>query len=86
VARILAADFGYVRTPPTRSIAPGRNGAIATGGEPRWRELLDNIHAGRALHDSLNALAAMVIRAGMDRGAATHLLGALMEASDISHD
>ena len=87
VADLLTREFGYVRKSPTRSVATGRAvaGAPVTG-EARWAELIGEVLAGNAFHDPLTALAAMAIRAGMDKGAAMHLLGGLMENSAAPHD
>jgi hypothetical protein len=79
----ILADYGY-RHPLARSLANGRGDADKSEGEDRWRELLDNIQYGRALHDTFRDLAAMLIGAGMEKGAAAHLLYALGE--QIGHD
>jgi hypothetical protein len=47
---------------------------------------MDNIRHGRDLHGSINSVAAGLIKSGMHRGAAVHLLQALVELSDASHD
>jgi hypothetical protein len=87
LARLLTTDFGYTRVPsPPRSIANGRGNAVAAGGEALWKFHLDNIRHGRSLHDSINSLAAALIRSGMQSGAAVHLLAALLELSEASHD
>jgi hypothetical protein len=83
-ATLLATAFGYTHA----SAAPKSNGGIAprNGGEALWKFHLDNIRAGRGLHDSITQLAAALIRSGMQSGAAIHLLAALVELSDTSHD
>jgi hypothetical protein len=75
-------EHGYRRaSSPTPSNGNGRG-----GGEQGWKLYLDNIRHGRALHDSINSIAAALIRSGMDKGAAVHLLAALLELSEASHD
>jgi hypothetical protein len=64
----------------SNGIAPGN------GGEAVWKFHLDNIRHGRGLHDSITQLAAALIRSGMNSGAAVHLLAALLEMSEASHD
>jgi Bifunctional DNA primase/polymerase, N-terminal len=82
-ATLLATAHGYTRT----VAAPKGNGLTPGGdGEAAWKFHLDNICAGRALHDSIRDLAAMLIRSGMQRGAVVHLLAALVEMSETSHD
>ena len=51
-------------------------------GDDRWQTLVDNIAAGRALHDSFSDLAGMLIVSGMHQGAAKPLLHALAEIID----
>ena len=82
-ATLLTNAHGYTRTaaaPKSNGIRPGN------GGEKLWKFHLDNIRAGRGLHDSITQLAAALIRSGMDKGAAVHLLAALLELSEASHD
>jgi hypothetical protein len=74
---------GYTHT----AAAPKSNGiASGNGGEALWKFHLDNIRHGRALHDSVRELAAMLVKTGMQSGAAVHLLAALLELSETSHD
>jgi Bifunctional DNA primase/polymerase, N-terminal len=80
---LLTTAYGYTRTvavPKSNGIRP------AAGGEAAWKTHLENIRHGRALHDSITQLAAALIRSGMASGAAVHLLGALLELSETSHD
>jgi hypothetical protein len=78
-ATLLISAFGYTRA----AAMPKSNGVRpAGGGEALWKYHLDNIRAGRALHDSFCGLAAMLIGAGMEKGAAAHLLYALGEQID----
>jgi hypothetical protein len=79
---LLSTTFGYTRAVAT----PKSNGIGPAGGEALWKFHLDNIRAGRGLHDSINSLAAALIRSGMQCGAAVHLLAALVELSETSHD
>jgi hypothetical protein len=84
-ATLLINAWGYR---PTRAVAAPKSNGVSpgNGGEAVWKFHLDNIHHGRALHDSVRDLAAMMIRSGMDKGAAVHLLAALLELSEASHD
>jgi Bifunctional DNA primase/polymerase, N-terminal len=69
-ATLLTTAFGYTRTaaaPKSNGIRPG------DGGEALWKYHLDNIRAGRALHDSFRDLAAMLIGSGMEKGALPHI-------------
>jgi Bifunctional DNA primase/polymerase, N-terminal len=73
---LLTSAFGYTHAaavPKSNGIHPGG------GGEALWKFHLDNIRYGRALHDTFRDLAAMLIGAGMEKGAAVHLLYALGE-------
>jgi hypothetical protein len=74
---LLTNAHGYTHT----AAAPKSNGGIrpGNGGEALWKYHLDNIRHGRALHDSLCTLAAMLAASGMSPGAAKHLLCALGE-------
>src|SRR5262249_30370266 len=60
-------------------------GEIGSGADG-WQEFYDNIHKGRALHDSLCALAAKGVRSGTNGGAIVNQLRALMEGSTAPHD
>jgi hypothetical protein len=85
VIGLLVRDFGYSHT-QARPKAKKSNGADSGSGSADWRWLLDNIHEGRELHDSLRDLAAKMIRAGMHRGAVVNQLRALMLGSAAPHD
>ena len=77
----IAGDFGYASAASTRP-ASGNGGNGGGNGDDRcdrWVALVGNIGAGRALHDSIRDLACMLILAGMNPGAAKHLLDALAE-------
>ena len=73
----ILADFGY--TPAGRIPGSARGNGNGGNGDDRWTALVGNIAAGRALHDSFRDLAAMLILAGMNRGAACCLLHAVAE-------
>ena len=80
IAQILVTQFNYQRVQSTKN----NGGTLCHGttkptGEDHWRELIDNVHYGRALHDTFRDLAAMLAASGMSSGAATHLLQALGE-------
>jgi hypothetical protein len=82
-ATLLSNAHGYTRTAAT----PKSNGIVpGNGAEAVWKYHFDNIRHGRALHDSITQLAAALIRSGMQSGAAVHLLAALLEPSEASHD
>jgi hypothetical protein len=83
LAEVLIREHHYRRA---SSPTPNNNGNGRGGGEQGWKLYLDNIRHGRALHDSIRDLAAMLIKSGMQRGAAVHLLAALVELSEASHD
>src|SRR5262249_4450905 len=63
---LLVHDFGYTRA-PGRPGKGGGNGGDRGGGADDWQYLIENILAGRDLHDSLRVLAAKMIRAGRVR-------------------
>src|SRR5262249_46255039 len=83
---LLAQDFGYTTTRARPSKASGGDGHDRGGGPDDWQYLLDNIHAGRELHDSLRDLAAKMIRAGTSGGAVVNFLRAEMQRSSAPHD
>ena len=60
--------------------------ADRTSAPADWQFLIDNILAGRALHDSLRDLAAKMVKSGMDAGAAVNSLRAMMDAAQAPHD
>ena len=82
IAELLAREFGYVRA-QSRPKSNGANGAAA---DDDWKFLLDNIHHGRALHESIRDLAAKMLKSGTQPGAAVNQLRALMEASTAPRD
>jgi hypothetical protein len=87
VVNILITEFNYQPTGGLRSTSNGFAGIPGkVSGEERWRMLIDNILHGRSLHDSINSLASMLVVAGMQPGAAVHLIAALLEQADIPHD
>jgi hypothetical protein len=56
------------------------------GGTDDWQYLIDNILAGRELHDSLRDLGAKLIASGMSAGAAVNQLRAFMNVSTAPRD
>jgi hypothetical protein len=84
---LLIRDFGYKRAAerPSKS-KPAGDGGDRGGGAEDWQYLLDNVHAGHELHDTLRDLAAKMIRAGTSAGATINLLRAHMEGSSAPHD
>lgn len=90
VVDLLVSEHGYTRAasrPKPKSNGHDHSGHKQNGGgSADWQYLLDNIREGRELHDSLRNLAAKVMTAGMDAGAAINLLRASMEGSVTPHD
>jgi hypothetical protein len=82
---ILVRDFGYKRAPSR----PRKTKAATAGkgdGESDWTYLIQNILAGRELHDSLTVLAAKKVASGANPGAVINELRALMDASAAPKD
>src|SRR5262249_52141132 len=79
LVEILVKEFGYTRAKerPRKAKAKG-NGkdtgehVETPGAAEDWQYLIDNIHVGRDLHNSLRDLAAKMIRSGMNAGAAVN--------------
>jgi hypothetical protein len=88
IVELLVRDFGYARAPerPSKKARKGNGADAAPGGAADWKYLFDNIREGRALHDSLRDLAAKMVKAGMDAGAAVNQLRGLMEGSNAPRD
>ena len=83
----LTDDFGYTtRARPKPKTGGNGHDRGGGGGAEDWQYLLDNIHAGRELHDSLRDLAAKMVRSGMNGGAVVNFLRAEMERSSAPHD
>ena len=86
-AQLLVERFGYRLMSTSR---PKKTGTVAGGEEHQagadWQLLFDNVREGRALHDSLRDLAAKMVTAGTNPGAAVNQLRALMEASAAQRD
>jgi hypothetical protein len=86
---LLEKEYGYTR-PAKRTKAKGGATGRANGFDHRgahdWVDLIDNIKAGREIHDSIVTLAAKVMAAGMGPGAAVNMLRALLEASEAPRD
>jgi hypothetical protein len=78
LTELLVRDFGYTRTKKRKRA----KGAQAGGGSSDWADLVSNINAGQALHDSLCKLAAKLIKSGTNPGAAVNQLRGMMEGSD----
>lgn len=77
---ILIKDHGY-------SIASKGNGLDQEDGEPaKWDTLIGNISRGESLHDSITALAAKFIKAGMGDRATINALYGLMDSYTGPHD
>jgi hypothetical protein len=91
LVEILVRDFGYARAKERPKRARKTNGKKYdfnddVRGADDWKYLIDNIAAGRELHDSLRDLACKLIKSGMKAGAAVNYLRAQMEASTAPHD
>ena len=82
---LLVRDFNYTRA-SERPKGDKANGHDHAGGPDDWQWLIDNIRAGRQLHDSLRDLAAKLRASGMGAGAAVNFLRGLMEGSSAPHD
>jgi Family of unknown function (DUF5906)/Bifunctional DNA primase/polymerase, N-terminal len=82
LAELLVRDFGYTRAMKRKRVKDARAGSDSSD----WADLLTNINAGQALHDSLRDLAAKLIRSGTSPGAAVNQLRAMMEASSAPRD
>jgi hypothetical protein len=90
LVEILVRDFGYKRAPSRpqqrqAEPAPKPDGGQGKG-ESDWTYLIQNILAGRELHDSLTVLAAKKIASGANPGAVINELRALMDASAAPKD
>ena len=84
---MLCRDHGYKRAAARAREANGaKPGDDHSGGKSDWQYLFDNIREGRELHDSLRDLAAKMIAAGTNSGAAVNQLRALMEVSMATKD
>jgi Bifunctional DNA primase/polymerase, N-terminal len=79
-ADLLLKEFNYT----VAAEPPAGNGPDAPPAD--WGWLIENIKAGRSLHDSLRNLAAKLAKAGTHPGAIVNQLRAMMEASDTPHD
>jgi Bifunctional DNA primase/polymerase, N-terminal len=94
IVELLVRNFGYKRAPerPRNRMRLKRNGGgkgftiEVDGGTDDWQYLIDNILAGRELHDSLRDLGAKLIASGMSAGAAVNQLRAFMNVSTAPRD
>jgi hypothetical protein len=86
IVDMLCRDFGYRHAAERPKKKPKGNGHDPAGGAEDWQFLFDNVREGRALHDSLCALAAKLIKSGTSGGAAVNQLRALMQTSTAPHD
>jgi hypothetical protein len=86
VDAILVQHFGYKRATarPTGNGAKPHDGG--GGGDRDWAHLYENIRLGRELHDSVCLLAAKLIAAGTNPGAAINQLRGWMEGSAAPKD
>jgi Bifunctional DNA primase/polymerase, N-terminal len=80
VADLLCREHGYQRAKGRPKKERKANGKDAdAGGSADWGYLVENIRAGRALHDSLRDLAGKLVKSGMGSGAAINFLRGLMD-------
>jgi RecA-family ATPase len=79
VSDLLVRDHGYQRAKGRPKKERTTNGGDDTAGPVDWGYLVENIRAGRALHDSLRDLAGKLVRSGMGSGAAINFLRGLMD-------
>jgi hypothetical protein len=86
-AALLCREHGYHRAAERPKKARERHGnGHDVAGAADWGFLVESIHAGRELHDSLRDLGGKLITAGMGDGAAVNLLRGLMQQSSAPHD
>src|SRR5262245_41421024 len=78
---LLCSAFGYQGAPERPRKA---NGAVSAAAD--WGALAEAIRKGQSLHDNLRDLAAKMVRAGMDSGAAVNFLRGLMDQGEGEHD
>jgi putative DNA primase/helicase len=86
LVQILVEQFGYTRAKSRKPHKTNGTGAVPTDAAQDWQDLLDNIAAGRELHDSIRDLAAKMVRSGMKAGAVVNALRALMNNSQTPRD
>jgi hypothetical protein len=86
LVQILIEQFGYTRAKSRKPRKANGAGAALADAAQGWQDLLDNIQAGRELHDSIRDLAAKMVRSGMKAGAAVNALRALMNNSQAPRD
>jgi Bifunctional DNA primase/polymerase, N-terminal len=91
LVQLLIEQHGYKRAKERPRKTRKSNGQDQAEIDPAtaaddWKFLIDNILAGRDLHESLRDLAAKMVRAGTKGGAAVNQLRALMNASTAPHD
>ncbi len=84
--RLLVNEHGYTEAGAQTKKEKGNGQDTGNQDYADWQYLIDNILAGRALHDSLRDLAAAVVASGMDDDAAERLLRSLMQAAAEPHD
>jgi hypothetical protein len=85
IVELLTREHSYRRA-AERPRHKKANGGDADDRTADWQYLVDNIHAGHELHDSLRDLAAKLVASGMNGSAAVNFLRCLMEGSTAPHD
>jgi hypothetical protein len=83
--RLLVTDHGY-QAPATRPKARAKGNGAETAGGADWAWLIANCRDGRELHDSICALAAKLLAAGMNDAAAVNVIRGAMQSSTTPHD
>jgi hypothetical protein len=87
---LLVRDFGYRRDGKPAAgnghATPANGATDAPGERADWNQLVANIHAGTALHDSTRDLAAGLIVKGLDASGTITVLRSLMHASSAERD
>jgi hypothetical protein len=83
-AQLLITDYGYKPKGDSASSGKDPRPPGAGDGHPReWLEDIENIAAGRELHDSIASLAMKLLKSGMSDGAAVNFIRAQMAASPV---
>ena len=78
-ADLLCRDFGYQRSKGRPKKQQRVNNGGDTSASADWGFLVENIRAGRELHNSLRDLAAKLVRSGMGTGSAINFLRGLLD-------
>ena len=86
IVALLERDVGYKRAPVRPKKRQATGNSRDNSGPADWAFLIENIYAGRELHDSLRDLAAKLIASGMAAGAAVNFLRGALDKSTVPQD